>query len=100
MAEVLKINSALIITADHGNADEKINLLTGIPSPEHTANPVPFYLISNDFKREKSQEKLETEKNEINGILADVAPTILELMNLPQPPEMTGKNLLKILAEK
>src|SRR3989344_4760314 len=100
MAEVLKINSALIITADHGNADEKINLLPGIPPPEHTATPVPFYLISNDFKREKSQEKLETEKNEINGILADVAPTILELMNLPQPPEMTGKNLLKILAEK
>ncbi len=100
VAEVLKINSALIITADHGNADEKINLLTGTPSPEHTINPVPFYLISNDFKREKSQEKLEVEKIEVDGILADVAPTILELMGLPQPSEMTGKSLLKILAEK
>ena len=100
VAEVLKINSALIITADHGNADEMIDLLTGIPSPEHTTNPVPFYLIGNDFKREKSQEKLEVEKIEVNGILADVAPTILELMELSQPPEMTGKSLLKILAGK
>ncbi len=100
VAEILKINSALIITADHGNADEEINLLTGAPHPEHTINPVPFYLIGNDFKREKSQEKLEVEKIEIDGILADVAPTILGLMELPQPPEMTGKSLLKILAEK
>lgn len=100
VAEVLKINSALIITADHGNADEMINLLTGQPYTEHTANPVPFYLIGNDFKREKSQEKLEVEKIEVGGILADVAPTILELMELPQPPEMTGKSLLKIIAGK
>ncbi len=99
-AEVLKINGALIITADHGNADEEIDLLTGVPYPEHTINPVPFYLISNDFKREKSQEKLEVEKVEVDGILSDAAPTILELMGLPQPPEMTGKSLLKILVEK
>lgn len=98
--EVLKINGALIVTADHGNADEEIDLLTGIPYPEHTINPVPFYLIGNNFKREKSQEKLEVEKIEVDGILADVAPTILELMELPQPPEMTGKSLLKILVEK
>jgi len=100
VAEVLKINSALIITADHGNADEMINLLTGAPYPEHSANPVPFYLIGNELKREKSQEKLEVEKIEIGGILADVAPTILELMGLSQPSEMTGKSLLKILVEK
>lgn len=100
IAEVLKINSALIITSDHGNADEEINMLTGIPYPKHSANPVPFYLIGNDFKREKSQEKLEVEKLEVDGILADVAPTILELMELPQPPEMTGKSLLKILARQ
>ncbi len=99
-AEVLKNNSALIITADHGNADEAIDLLTGTPYPEHTINPVPFYLINNDFKREKSQEEIEVGKIEVDGILADVAPTILELMELPQPPEMTGKSLLKILAEK
>jgi len=97
VVEVLKINSALIITSDHGNADEEIDLLTGTPYPEHTVNPVPFYLISNDFKREKTPEDFEIYKFEIRGILADVAPTVLELMELPQPPEMTGKSLLKVL---
>ena len=100
MAEILKINGVLIITADHGNADEVINPVSGVPQPEHTANPVPCYLIGNDFKKEKSQEKIEVGKIEVGGILADVAPTILELMESPQPPEMTGKSLLKILAEK
>jgi len=97
VAEVLKINSALIITADHGNADEMIDLLTGIPYPEHTTNPVPFYLIGNDFKREKTPEDFEIYRSEIRGILADVAPTILELMDVPQPLEMTGKSLLGVL---
>ena len=98
MPEVLKTGGVLIVTSDHGNADEKINPLTGIPQTEHSANPVPLYLIGNDFKREKAQEKTEVEKFEVEGILADVAPTILELLDLPQPPEMTGKSLLKLLA--
>ncbi|MCX6813853.1 MAG: alkaline phosphatase family protein, partial [Candidatus Azambacteria bacterium] len=97
LPEVLNINGTLIITSDHGNADEKIDLLTGKPLTEHTANPVPFYLISNDFKREKTPEDFEIYKFEIRGILADVAPTVLELMELPPPPEMTGKSLLKVL---
>ncbi len=100
MPEVLKTDGVLIITADHGNADEKINPLTGVPQTEHSANPVPFYLIGNDFKHEKAQEKTEVEKFEVEGILADVAPTILELIDLPQPPEMTGKSLLKLLVEE
>lgn len=96
---VLKTDGVLLITADHGNADEKIDLLTGMPITEHSANPVPFYLIGNDFKREKSQENIEVGKLEVSGILADVAPTILELMELLPPPEMTGKSLLKLLAQ-
>ena len=100
MEATLKVGGILIITADHGNADEKVDLLTGAPLTEHSANPVPFYLVGNDFKREKSQEEIEVGKMEINGILADVAPTILELMDLPQPPEMTGKSLLKLFAKK
>ncbi|MDO8443714.1 MAG: 2,3-bisphosphoglycerate-independent phosphoglycerate mutase [Candidatus Azambacteria bacterium] len=99
MPEVLKAGGVLIITSDHGNADEKINPLTGAAQTEHSANPVPFYLIGNDFKREKAQEKTEVEKFEVEGILADVAPTVLELLDLPQPPEMTGKSLLKLLAQ-
>lgn len=93
---VLKVNGVLMITADHGNADEELDLLTGAIHTEHSANPVPFYLVGNDFRREKSQEDVEIEKLEIGGILADVAPTILELMEIPQPPEMTGKSLLRL----
>ena len=96
MTESLKSDAVLIITSDHGNADEKTDLLTGQPQTEHTANPVPFYLIANDFKREKNPEEIELGKIEVDGILADVAPTILELMGLKQPPEMTGKSLLRI----
>ena len=100
MPEVLKADGVLIITADHGNADEKINSLTGSPQTEHSANPVPFYLIGNNFKREKTQEEVEVKKFEVEGILADVSPTILELLDLPQPPEMTGKSLFKLLDGK
>ena len=97
MAESLKANAVLIITSDHGNADEMIDLLTGQPHTEHTPNPVPFYLIANDFKREKTPEEVELGKIEVDGILADVTPTILELMGLSKSPEMTGKSLLRIL---
>ena len=100
IAEVLKNDAALVITSDHGNADEMINLLTGAPQTEHTGNPVPFYLVAKDLKQEKDPEEVEIGKLETGGILADVAPTILELMDIKQPSEMTGKSLLKILKLK
>ncbi len=100
MEEVLKASGVLVITSDHGNADEMINFLTGQPYTEHTANPVPFYLVANEFKQEKTPEEIELSKIEVNGVLADVSPTVLELMGLPQPLEMTGKSLLKILVGK
>ncbi len=94
---VLKMKGLMIITADHGNADEKRNPLTGEPYPEHSLNPVPFYLIAPEFAVQKSQEEIERQKMEVGGILADVAPTVLELMGLPIPPEMTGHSLIKLL---
>lgn len=94
---VLKAKGLMIITADHGNADEKRNPLTGEPHPEHSSNPVPFYLIAPEFTVRKSQEELERQRIEVDGILADVAPTVLELMNLTIPREMTGHSLLKLL---
>ena len=71
----------LIIIADHGNADNAINS-DGTPNTAHSLNPVPCMLISSRF------DKIE------NGILADVAPTILKLMGLDKPQEMTGKSLI------
>ena len=88
--KALEKNGTLIITADHGNAESLIYGLTGEKETKHNLNPVPFYLISEQFKN-----KIMTE--EVMGILADVAPTVLELMELPLPSEMTGKSLLKNL---
>jgi 2,3-bisphosphoglycerate-independent phosphoglycerate mutase len=71
----------ILVTADHGNADYMINE-DGSPNTAHTTNPVPLFLIDNDFKPALH-----------NGTLADIAPTVLKLMQLPQPTDMTGKSL-------
>lgn len=73
---------AALVIADHGNADHARNA-DGSPHTAHTTNPVPVVLVSDGSKTLTS------------GILADVAPTILELMGVPQPDEMTGKSLLR-----
>lgn len=85
--EALTNDYTLIITADHGNAEQKINPQTGGISTEHTSNQVPFIVISDEFQGKAS--RLES------GILADVAPTVLSLMGIPKPDEMTGRNLLE-----
>jgi len=79
--------TTMIITADHGNA-EKMKDEKGKPHTAHTTNPVPFVLIDNAGE---SDRNIELRKN---GCLADVAPTVLELMDLEQPVEMTGKSLI------
>ena len=76
----------LIITADHGNAEEMINLRTGEIETTHTTNPVPFILIN------APKAKIRLRKG---GKLADIAPTILDLMNIKKPKEMTGASLIK-----
>ena len=72
----------VLITADHGNADNAINA-DGSPNTAHSLNPVPFIVVDKDVKSVE------------NGILADIAPTILKLMGVEQPAAMTGKNLVK-----
>ena len=73
---------AVFLTADHGNADYMINE-DGTPNTAHTLNPVPLFLISNDYKGQLK-----------NGKLGDLAPTILKYMGLPIPKEMTGNVLI------
>ena len=73
----------LLITADHGNAEQMIDYKTGEPHTAHTTNPVPLILIT-----ENKNLKLKS------GRLADLAPTMLEIMNIPKPKEMTGNSLL------
>lgn len=78
---------AVLITADHGNVEEKLNKVTGEMSTEHTSNPVPFIAISNKLKGKPVRLQ--------SGILADVAPTVLSLLGVSVPRDMMGRNLLE-----
>lgn len=93
----LEKDAPLIITSDHGNVERLLDPFTGRPETKHDPNLVPFYLVGKAFGREKNANLVEKIENEAVGILSDVAPTILELMGLPKPEEMTGQSLLKIL---
>ena len=81
---VKEIGGVMFICADHGNAEKMIDYETGEPHTAHTTNPVPFILVNYDDAYTLRED----------GCLADIAPTLLEIMELPQPKEMTGKSLL------
>ncbi len=81
---VREVGGVLFICADHGNAEKMIDYETGKPHTAHTTNPVPFILV-NAEPGTKLRE---------GGCLADIAPTLLEIMGLEQPKEMTGKSLI------
>lgn len=76
-----------IITADHGNAEQMIDLLTGSPHTAHTTNPVPFHLIDENSKGMQLRR---------GGALEDVAPTVLAILGLTKPDEMTGRDLREL----
>lgn len=81
---VKEVDGQMFICADHGNAEQLIDDVTGEPFTAHTTNPVPFILVNAD-PAYKLRE---------GGCLADIAPTLIELMGMKQPEEMTGKSLL------
>ena len=84
VAAIKEVNGQLFICADHGNAEQLIDYETGEPFTAHTTNPVPFILVNADpaYKLREGE------------CLADIAPTLIELMGMQQPAEMTGKSLL------
>ena len=84
---ILSLGGAVLLTADHGNAEKMQDSDTGQPHTAHTTNPVPISLITSDRKSYRLRE---------DGILADVAPTALELMHIPQPEAMTGRTLINL----
>jgi len=86
---ILAYGGTLLITADHGNVEEMINSQTGEIDTEHNANPVPFVVISKDL--------IGRAQTLPSGILADVAPTVLNLMGITPPSAMSGRNLLESL---
>ena len=94
---VLEKDGVMIITSDHGNAEAMLYKSSGESETKHNDNPVPFYLIGKEFEHQRSNDDIESTMKQPAGLLADVAPTILELMNIEKPAEMTGESLLKIL---
>lgn len=84
MDALLAVNGQMFICADHGNSDQMIDYETGQPFTAHTTNPVPFILV-NYTDGVGLRE---------GGKLADIAPTLLDMMGLPKPAEMTGTSLL------
>ena len=81
---VKEVGGQMFICADHGNAEQLVDYGTGAPFTAHTTNPVPFILVNAD-PAYKLRE---------GGCLADIIPTLIELMGMEQPKEMTGKSLL------
>ena len=81
---IKEVNGQLFICADHGNAEQLVDYETGAPFTAHTTNPVPFTLVNADPSYKLRE----------NGCLADIIPTLIELMGMEQPAEMTGKSLL------
>ncbi len=94
---VIKAGGAMIITSDHGNVEELKKVSTGEIDTEHSTNPIPLWYITPDNHREKAAAQMMREQNEVNGLLSDVAPTILEIMGIQKPVEMNGTSLLTTL---
>ena len=84
LAALAAKGGAMIVTADHGNCEMMVDPVTGGPHTAHTVNPVPVILVGGPAGATLRQ----------GGRLADLAPTVLQLMGLPQPPEMTGESLI------
>ena len=100
MGQVVEVAQAkkgvVLITADHGNAEKLYNLQTGEMVKEHSKSPVPFIVIGEQFKDKISAGAAGKDLYQMtaSGVLADVAPTILKIMGLKKPAEMTGRSLI------
>jgi 2,3-bisphosphoglycerate-independent phosphoglycerate mutase len=87
----LKNNTIVMITADHGNAEQKLDPITGETSTDHTTNRVPFILCANSTEL---QRPLRSTGGKFGLVLSDIAPTILDIFDVPKPDEMTGTSLI------
>ena len=85
---ILTHDGVALVTADHGNVEEMVDYQTGLPKTSHTNNPVEFIYVANDCRGIKLRPW---------GILSDIAPTVLFLMGIDKPQEMTSKNLIQDL---
>jgi 2,3-bisphosphoglycerate-independent phosphoglycerate mutase len=82
---ILDKGGVALVTADHGNAEQMLEEESEEPHTAHTTNPVPFILVGEEYRQRRLRE---------GGALEDIAPTMLEILGIPRPPEMTGRSLL------
>ena len=85
LEKIRAVGGAAIVTADHGNCEQMWDPIHDCPHPSHTTFDVPLIVVDDRFKGQLLRP---------GGSLADVAPTLLKIMGLPQPAEMTGQSLL------
>ncbi len=97
MDNVIEKGGHLIITADHGNIEEMVNINTGEKNTSHSNNPVPCWYVTPDNYINKKWQKEEDGDGDIDikGMLIDIAPTVLELMDLDKPVDMMGRSMLE-----
>ena len=90
-----KLGGVVVITSDHGNAEEMVNWENGHIVKEHSSNPVPCLIIGEQFKLKTPKPKdFLADSLKITGVLSDISPTILSIIGLPIPPDMTSRSLV------
>ena len=99
MNAVFNNQGLMLITGDHGGVETKRNTISGEKRTEHSINPVPLYIVGNNWRLSKSRTPAQiiAARKEISGMLTDIAPTILELLEIKKPHEMTGTSLVEVL---
>lgn len=99
MNAVFNAGGIMLITGDHGGVETKRNVISGEKRTEHSINPVPLYIVGKDWRlpAPRTDVAKDRAKKEIGGILTDIAPTILELLEIKKPHEMTGTSLVSYL---
>ncbi len=98
MKTVIKANGCLLITADHGNVEQMINLKNKEINTQHSNNPVPCWLVTPENYKKRNPRKMTEGKAQ--GLLVDIPPTILELFGIKKPPKMRGVSLLEMLQKE
>lgn len=99
--KVISSKGKILVTADHGNVEEMVDLSTGEEDTEHSNNPVPCWFVTADNHSNKDDSKGAEEKNfQIGGFLSDIAPTVLELLGIKKSKEITGESLVSLLREE
>jgi len=93
----IRTETTLVITADHGNAERMIDPQTGNKDTKHNSSPVPFIVVDRRFAKARSVKEIEENESLPVGSLCDIAPTILNLMGIKKPAEMTGQDLTPYL---